>query len=275
MDFMKAGVDDLGAIIFVLYIVISIFQAIFKKKEPEDAGNGPPEKFDWDEEVTYDGSGQPVKRTPQEAKPEPARPAPQPPAPVPVPQRKIPEPKIPGRAKDPYGVLTGKEGGREEKPRRPMPPPSTPRMPPAPRRAERPRQDNGWQSSEEGRDSRETAREARDTTRNRGETSQPPPVIDTRETMSEHRHRDVKPEISGSTWGEVFRSHEQPRARAMAAVAGAAAKAAARRAPAAGSPASPATEFVKLLQNPRTAATAVLAGEILGPPVSMRGRRRR
>lgn len=100
MDAMRADLlDHIGLIAFILYIVISVIQAAFKKSPPDgENADDAPEPLGWDEEVYYDAQGRPVPGSRKESEPSPAAPQP-----VPAPVRR-----------DPYGIHRER---REENPR--------------------------------------------------------------------------------------------------------------------------------------------------------------
>jgi len=245
--------DDLGAVIFAAYILISIYQALTKKPEAEDGEkeDEKPVPFNWDESITYDAQGNPVKR---EKLPQPA----------PAPSREAEPPKTGPAKRDPYGILAdakkpkppvrkdapGRKSGevtraKARPPEKPKPDPNR-GLPDAPR--------------SEG-----------ETTRSRRDTEHTPVRLETRETDSEHRVRELKPEVAGSGWKDVF-DKQQTREGAAQRIASALRKSA--PVPAAGSGVNPGAELVRMLKNPRTVSAAIIAGEVLGPPVSRRRGRR-
>ncbi len=238
MDMIRAGVDDLGALIFVLYIIISIFQALFKKPKPGDeAGGEAPEPIKWDEEVRYDAQGRPVpssKQGPGETESPPVR--------------------------DPYGVLTGEQ---YKPPPLPGPEPRQ-KAPSRPRRMESPARSAPAPKAPESR------------------RKGPPVSVETRPTESEHTYRVPRPEIQKQEWSEVFsrpgESDPQSelvrrRAKFRKAKEEHSAKASGKSAEIRVN--APAQDILRTLASPGSAATAILASEILGPPLALRRVRRR
>ncbi len=275
MNYWKAGFDDFGALIFAAYILISVYQALTKKpKDDEEEGGDEdgtekPTPFKWDESIGYDAQGNPVKKPPSRIPPPGAKP-PEPRGSTSyephTPDDGYPIPKDSPARNDPYGVLTGKKQPAPRPVPAPQPRAQTRPVPPL-----RPDPSRGLPDAK---------RSEGEITRAKRDTEHTPVRTDTRPTDSEHKVRQRQPEVARSEWKDVFAERGSTGAVDRASAARRVAAALRKAAPAdrsgerSGADVHPGAELVRLLKNPRTVSAAILAAEVLGPPVSRRHGRR-